>query len=576
MGLINQALQVGRSALLSYQSALQVIGNNISNAGSPDYTRQSPGLAPLNGPAIPEGMRPGAGVALTSLKRHLDEALESRVRTSMGSNESDLAQQRAMGQVETLFDPLTGLQLSERTGEFFNQLNEVQNSPSDLAARQLAIAGGVSLADTLRQMRSSLAELADGFNDQIGALVETANGLAGRIAELNTEIVSAEASGSPASALRDQRDVLLRDLSEIVDVRVRHQDSGSVNVYIGNETIVEGGVSRGLRVASRLDGEFRRDEVVFADNGSQVAVRGGQLDGLFTARDQSTLGRIRDIDRLAAAVIFEVNKVHSDGQGLVGFSNLTSSHTVADPTAVLNSSEAGLPFTPANGSFYIAVKDEATGAMESRQIQIDLDGVGDDDTTLESLVADINDNVAGVTASITPDNRLSLAGDSGLTFFFGFDGQSQREDTSHLLAALGVNTFFDGTSAADITVNASLSAQPSLLSAASVNLTGDGANAGRLAGVGDAASDMLEGASIMDFYGSIANEVAVASATARQNAEASGSVLGSLQAQKENISGVSLDEEAIALLKFERAFQGASRFVSVVDRLAGELIALVR
>lgn len=576
MGLINTALQVGRSALLSYQSALQVIGNNISNAGSPDYTRQTPGLTPINGPAMPEGMRPGAGVALTSLKRHLDEALEGRLRTSIGASESNLAQQRAMGLVETLFDPTTGLQVSERMGDFFNNMSQVQNSPTDVAVRQLAISSGQALSDTLRQMRSSLVELGEGFNDQIGALVETANGLANQIAELNTEIVAAEAPGSTASALRDQRDALLRKLGEIVNVSVRHQETGSANVYIGNETIVEGGISRGLKVVSRFDGEFRRDEVVFADTGSQIAIGGGQLEGLITARDQSAYARTAQVDRLAAAVIFEVNKVHSDGQGLRGFSSVTSGYTIADTSAVLNSSDAGLPFTPINGSFYIATTDQTTGAVLSYQIQIDLDGIGDDDTTLESLVADINDNVAGVTASITPDNRLSMVGDPGQEFVFGYDGQSQREDTSNVLAALGINTFFDGTTAADIAVNASLSIQPSLLTAASVNLSGDGGNAGRLAGVGQVFSDMLEGTSVVEFFGSIANEIAVDSATARQNVEASSAVRDSLQAQKENISGVSLDEEAIELLKFERAFQGAARFVGVVDRLVSELIALVR
>ena len=575
MGLINQALQVGRSALLSYQSALQIIGNNISNAGSPDYTRQRPGLSPLNSPAIPEGMRPGAGVALTSLKRNLDEALENRLRASIGETEAQVARQRALAQVEALFDASGGLQLAARTNEFFNAMSDVQNAPDDIAARQLAVAAGASLADSIRQMRQSLSDLGADFNAQIAGLIETANELSERIAELNTEIVSAEASGSPASALRDQRDALIRDLSEIVDVSVRPQPNGAANVYIGNESLVDNGVSRGLGVVTDVDGEFRRDEVVFANNSSRIAVRGGQLEGLIAARDEAAFGQIAGVDRLAAAVIFEVNEVHANGQGLTGFTSVRSSYTVADPAAALNSSDTGLPFTPVNGSFYIATRDDATGAVLSYQIQIDLDGVGDD-TTLESLAADISDNVAGVTASLTSDNRLTLEAGAGLSFIFGFDGQVQRDDTSSVLAALGINTFFDGVSATDIGVNTSLAVQPSLLSAAAVNLSGDGATAGRLATVGEQTSELLEGQTILQFYGSLANAVAVSGARARENAETSASVLSALQAQKESISGVSLDEEAVELLKFERAFQGASRFVSVVDRLTGELIALVR
>lgn len=576
MGLINTALQVGRSALLSYQSALQIIGNNISNVGSPDYTRQTPGLTPINGPSLPEGMRPGAGVALTSLKRHLDESLENRIRSASGENEALVTRTGAMGLVETLFDPVSGLRLSDRLGDFFNQMDEVQNNPADSATRQLALSGASSLAAALRQLRSSLADLGASFDEQIGALVETANDLSRRIGVLNTEIVSTEASGSPASALRDQRDALLRQLSEIVDVSVRVQPNGSVNVLVGNEVLVQGGVNRGLKVVVGTDGEFRRSSIAFADNNSQVAQPGGRLSGLITARDEDAFGRIVDIDRLAGAIIFEVNRVHSDGQGQVGYSSLTSSYSVRDTSAALSSADASLPFDPVNGSFFIAVTDDTTGALNSYQIEIDLDGIGDDDTTLESLAANITENVVGVTAEITVDNRLSLSADAGKSFTFGHDGQTQRTDTSGILAALGINTLFSGESAADIAVNESLLTQPSLLAAAAVSLSGDGANAGRLSSVAHTASDLLEGVSVMDFYASVASDVAVTAAGVRDGAEGSSSILRSLQVQKESISGVSLDEETIQLLKFERAFQGAARFVSVVDRLVAEMIALVR
>lgn len=575
MGLINTALQVGRSALLTYQSALQIVGTNISNAGSPDYTRQSPGLAPISGPPIPEGMRPGAGVALTSLKRNLDESLENRVRTAIGGTESSVARRQAMGAVETVFDPLVGAQLSERLNEFFNGMSQLQNDPSDLSTRQLTIASGAALSETLRHMRASLVETGTTLNDEIAGRVETANALADRVAALNGEIVAAEASGSPANALRDQRDTALRSLAEIVDVRVRPQDNGSVHVYVGNESLVDGGVSRGLRTTTRLDGAFARDEVVFADNGGRVVIRGGQLEGIMAARDEDAFGRLQQVDQLAAGIIFEVNRVHGDGQGVSGYAQLTSSYVVADADAALDTGESGLPFRPVNGSFYIATRDLATGAVRSHQVEVDLDGV-EVDTTLTSLVADLNDHVPGLTAEISIDGRLQLSADPGQEILFGFDGQSPREDTSGLLAALGVNSLFEGRDATDIAVREDMVSQPLLLAAAAVAITGDGLNAGRMSNVGRTASELLNGASIVDYYSAMAGEVGVSISAAVRDVDANSAVLDALQAQKENISGVSLDEEAVALLKFERAFQGAARYVSVVDRLAGEMIALLQ
>ncbi len=574
MGLINSALHIGRSALLSYQSALQVIGNNISNAGSPDYTRQTPGLSPLAGTSLPEGMRPGAGVALTSLKRNLDEGLENRIRAAIGDNQSLDAQRRAVGLVETLFDPLAGLRLQDQFAQFFNDLNEVQNSPADGAVRDLALSSAVQLAGTLRELRGRLGVLGRELNEQIESLVSSGNAMAGEIATLNTEIVSTEAGGSPASALRDQRDAITRGLSELVEVNVRLQPDGQVNVYIGNETLVQGGVSRGLTIASRVDGEFRRDTVAFADTNAQVALRGGQLQGLIKSRDDDALGRISDIDQLAAGIIFEVNKIHADGQGLAGFTNTVSRFSVADPDAALDSDDTQLPFSPKNGSFYVSVANTIDGTTTSFQVQVDLDGIGSD-TTLNSLIEDINANVTGVTAALTDDNRLALTAGTGLTFTFGHDGFTQREDTSNALAALGTNVLFEGSSAADIAVNEDILDQPDLFAAAAVNVAGDGANAARIALVGETPSAMLGNVSVSDFYLKITDAVAVGAAQIHDGAEASASVLISLQSQKENISGVSLDEEAIELIKFERAFQGAARFVSVVDRLTAEMISLV-
>ena len=108
--------------------------------------------------------------------------------------------------------------------------------------------------------------------------------------------------------------------------------------------------------------------------------------------------------------------------------------------------------------------DELTGTPVAHRIEVQLDG-GSDDTTLESLAADITDQVTGVTATVTSDNRLALSAEDGLTFVFGFDGQQAREDTSGILAALGINTFFVGSDARDMAVNDVLVEQPALLAA---------------------------------------------------------------------------------------------------------------
>ncbi len=576
MGLLNSALQIGKSALLSYQGALQTVGANISSAGSPDYTRLSPQLDPIPGNLIGNGLQPGGGVAMTDIQRYIDEALEGRLRLAIGGQEEVATRQMSLAQIEVYFDDLSGAGLGSRLTEFWTLFDELQNTPEDSAVRDLVISGGSLLAESFHALRGRLGTLGGDIDGQITQVVARADDIARQVANLNSEITTAEAGRrSQATALRDQRDALLRELSELFDVTVREQPNGAINVYIGSEALVQGAASRGLVANQTIDGEFVRTSVSFADTNQQVLVRGGQLAGLIESRDRDAYGRIALVDELAAAVISDVNRVHTDGQGLTGFRQVTGGQDLLDTDVALDSTAAGLAFPPQKGSFYVTVSDDATQTPVAYRIDIDLDGSGAG-TTLESLVADFNDQVGGVTASITSDNRLAFDADDGYFFAFGHDGQDARTDTSHALAALGINTFFTGSDAANIAVSEVLSLRPSLLAAASVFLSGDGANAGRLAGLGAALSERLSGASLTTFFNAIANSVAVDAAAANANLDAASSILMSLRAQRESISGVNLDEEAIALLKYERAFQGATRFVTVVDDLLNQLIALIR
>ncbi len=292
MGLLNSALQVGRTAILGYEGALQVIGNNISSVGSPDYTRLSPQLDPLQGGRITGELQPGAGVALTDIQRNIDEALEGRVRLALGALASASTQEGVTAQIESFFDDLSGHGMASRLVEFFNAFDELRNTPEDLAVRDLTIADGIRLAETLRGLRAQLTRLGDDIDGQITALVEQADEIAREIARLNSEITAAEAPNrGQALALRDQRDALLRDLSELFDVTVREQPNGMINVYIGSETLIQGNSVRGLIAVKEVEGESLRTSVRFADTNQQVAVRGGQLEGLFSVA--ITTGRSR-------------------------------------------------------------------------------------------------------------------------------------------------------------------------------------------------------------------------------------------------------------------------------------------
>lgn len=571
MGLVTSALYIGKSALLTYQSALQVVGQNITNAGSANYARQTPVLTGIPGVRLPEGFVSGGGVQMSALRRNVDEALENRLRQGISDEESALVEQQVLGRIEALFNELSDYDLSSLLNQFFNSWSDVQNTPQDMSARGVVLTTGSSLAETFQRMRRDLVASYDELNERIGPLVSQVNQFSQQIANLNVQIVQYEAGGTaPAAALRDQRDAVLQDLAKLVEIRIYGQVDGSVYVLAGNDPLVQAGQWRELTIRSEMVDGLPTSRVRFADNNIMVDVRGGELEGIVNSRRQHVLQQMENLDVLALALIQDVNLLHSEGQGLAGWTSSTGTYGVLDAGVALNTADNGLDLSVVNGSFLVTV---TTGTGDSARsevtgVHVDLDGIGAD-TTLNDL-SSLLDAIDGVSASVTADGRLKIdASGSDTTFSFS-------QDSSNVLAALGVNTFFGGRGASDISVNALLARSPELVAAATEHSQGDGSNAGRLASLATEISATLGNVSLLDHYGMVVGAAAVATQAAVNAVSAADVIVGSLKAQRESISGVNLDEEAIRLMQYERAFQSAARYIMVVDGLIDELLGLVR
>ena len=568
MGLINNALFIGRSALSAYQSALQVVGNNITNVGNPNYVRQNPILARVPSAAEPGGFMPGNGVRMSQLQRHIDEALEGRLRTSYGDRESAAAEQRGLERLESIVNELSDQDLSSRLSAFFGAFSALQSEPTNAAKRSTVIETARALVQEVKRQRNEALALRDEANERTTFLTSRADEILTQIADLNVRVVEAEAGGKgTANALRDERDALLRELSGFINVTTREQEGGAINVYIGNEAVVQFGTSRGLVATSDFEDGVTNVNVRFADNNRMVNLTSGELEGLAHTRDTHADGHLAELDALSLALIREVNLAHSSGQGLVGLEQVTGTYGVTDPALSLADTTNGLLFAPTNGSFQITVTDSA-GTRHTTDIFVRIGVGGVADTTLNDLQAAL-DAVAGISAAVTSDGKLSITADAGSTFTFA-------NDTSGVLAAVGVNTFFAGREAFDLEVNDVVRNNPNLIAAARDATPGDGSNAAQLADVLNQPSSVLSNVSIQDYYNTLVSNVAVTTAAAISGTQASGAIVDSLVSQREAISGVSLDEEALQLIKFERAFQGAARFLTVVDEMIAETLNLVR
>jgi flagellar hook-associated protein 1 FlgK len=422
------------------------------------------------------------------------------------------------------------------------------------------------LANWLRGLRDQLSDLQMDADDRLEALTGNADQLAQQVASLNEQIIQAEGgAGGQANGLRDQRDAVLKQLAQLVNIKTVQQPNGVVDVYVGSQPLVAATDARGLGLRQEtIDGKLTASVIVRADDG-QVDATSGQIGGILGARAQID-NVIDQVDELAHHLIFELNKLHASGQGLSGFAAVAATNIADDPAQVLNDPASGLKFAAGNGSFVVHVRQKDTGLVTSTLVQVDLDGLGGDDTTLDSLSAELG-AIAGIASSVVAGQLRLSSASSNLEFSFS-------QDSSGVLAALGINTFFTGSTARDIGVNQMVIDQPGMLAAAGNGDSSDNQTALAIAELESLPVAGLNGMSLKAHYESMVNGVAVSAATAKTNATATQTVQDTLFAQREALSGVSLDEEAINLIRQQRAFQAAARLVSVIDELMRTVLQL--
>src|SRR5262245_270486 len=241
------ALNAGKSALAVQQAALQVTGNNIANAGNAGYTRQTASIAPAADQQFQPGIFIGRGVNLTAVQRQIDEALEARIRGSVSDQASADVMQQWIGRIESLFNELSDQDLSTQLSTFFNSWSNLANKPQDIGLRQVVIQNGASLAQSLNELHTQLGSLQGDVDQRLEAQAAAADGLANQIAGINAQIIQAEGGAAgTANGLRDQRDALLKQLSELMDIKTVNHENGLMDVYVGSEPLIIGADSRGV------------------------------------------------------------------------------------------------------------------------------------------------------------------------------------------------------------------------------------------------------------------------------------------------------------------------------------------
>ncbi|MBV8501801.1 MAG: flagellar hook-associated protein FlgK [Paucibacter sp.] len=224
-------LQIGVTALFANQAALQTIGQNIANANTPGYSRQSVVLSTPPGQFTGSGFF-GKGVSVDTVIRAHSDFLTSQANSTSATQSLDQTHSDYLSQLQKVF-PTDDTGIGSAASTFFNNLINVANSPSDPSARQVALSGASELAARFTSAGQQLTSLQSGVVSDLKADVSQVNQLAQQIAQANAAISKEQGTGASPNDLLDQRDQLIAKLSKFLQISTLPASDGSMGVFIG-------------------------------------------------------------------------------------------------------------------------------------------------------------------------------------------------------------------------------------------------------------------------------------------------------------------------------------------------------
>ncbi len=321
---------------------------------------------------------------------------------------------------------------------------------------------------------------------------------------------------------------------------------------------------------------------------NQNRVAGGTLAAHFAVRDEHVGTYEDELDAVAKTLIWEVNKLHSQGSGLDHVNSFYGTESVEDSVIPLGTAQSGLQFYDrlTTGNFQMNFYDAETDTyLEGGSIDFSTvtPGVADFDPsvhTLEDVAAAINNTHGTYVRAEIVDKKLQLTStDQSYTFSMG-------SDSTGLMASLGVNSFFTGTSASDLSVNMELHTDLNRIAAGYIdgsNAANPGDNARAANDIGSLLTDEVSittpwrnvgNQSISEYYSTLVSKVGAATRTAETNAEYNTALAYDLSVQQQQISGVSLDEEMANLIQFQHAYTAAAKLITTADQMLQTLLGL--
>lgn len=546
MATLNGALDIAKTALLTAQKSINVASHNIANANTEGYTRQRAVVEPTD-PVSYGGLFFGTGVSVNNVVRVYDGFQVAQLRDARSS----LARYETSGSLvkslEAAMNDLSGAGILTRLDAFFNTFQDVANSPSSYAERSKLLSNAETLSDVFNNTDGAIRQNITNINNELGSIASTINGLSERVAELNKQISTIEVGGASANDLKDKRDVLLDELGQLIDIKTVENDDGVVDVYAaGGFFLVSGVRTSPLEVnvnPDRPDGTYN---ILSSGTVINSRISGGKVKGLLEG-SQRYLDTQERLNTLAASLIKGVNAQHRAGYGL--------------------DSSTGVDFFTPHTVWSKPQSSNTGGAVISNGTVTDLNLLTLNTYEIRFSSSTNYDVFNTATKQAVASGVYSSGG------AIAFDGLSVViTDNTGAPAGGDIFTVDPVKNAAQYIGVAVTDAKKIAASSSAAALPGDNSNALLLSGLKDASS--VNGMTYSEYYRSIVVDIGTAANSASINYDAHKKITEELKNVRDSLSGVSIEEEAINLIKLQRAFEAAAKVMSTVDKMYDTLLSM--
>ncbi len=313
MGL-SAAMEIGKNGLNIYSVATEVTSENIANVNTPGYSRQRVVLESAP-PTTANGFPLGTGVKISTVERYYDGLLQKQLINAQSTQGYDTTKSTVLQQIEPTFNEVSNDGLGAAISNFFGAWQDLTLNPAGSAERQAVLSRTQILTDNFKAVSTTLTDSINTQNDSLVPLTDSINATLKNIAQLNGQIKTTELVSGNANEIRDQRDQLIRDLSQQIGITAKENSDGTTDVTYadGGAALVTGATAGSFSLDKTLPTKF---VVTLTDTSGAVTAptpTTGQLGATVALRDTIIPGYRDKVDALASTIATTVNDQHKLG-----------------------------------------------------------------------------------------------------------------------------------------------------------------------------------------------------------------------------------------------------------------------